>query len=130
MVIIFFNGDTAYTILEHFLSPYRGAYITLDQVIIQKLMSKVRVSEEWEFGGVATYWASYNFYKNQKLHFQLDGKQYAMATILTNLLTCFYGSKIFTVFKAQSPAPQNAHSFHPLVHKENEIFVEVDLDEE
>ena len=93
---------------------------------------------EWGFGRIATYWAFCDFHKNQKLYLQQVGKQYVVATILTSLLTCFYGSEVSTFYNVQpptpanylaTPVPQNEPDFFGLIHENHDEFVEVEPDE-
>ena len=107
-MVIFFvmSSDTAYGIWDHVLNAFKGAHLTPEQIIFNKGMSKVRVSVEWGFGMISTYWAFCDFPKNQKIYLQHVGKQYVVAAILTNLLTCFYGSKTSTFFNMQPPTPE------------------------
>jgi len=68
------------------------------------LMSKLRITAEWDFGRVAKYWAFCDYFANQKIYLQQLGKQYVMATILTNLITCFYSCAVAASFQVDPPS--------------------------
>lgn len=99
-------GDKGYGLRDHVLSPYKGAQLTLEQSLFNTAMSKGRISVEWGFGMVSTLWAFCDYFRNQKIYLQQVGKQYVVATILTNLFTCFYGSKISEYFNLSPPTPE------------------------
>ena len=50
-------GDAAYGLLPTILSPYRGSQLTQQQQDFNRAMSRVRVSVEWTFGKIVTYFS-------------------------------------------------------------------------
>ena len=75
-------GDPAYGISRTILSPYRGNHLTPQQVDFNKAMSRLRVSVEWTFGKVTTYFSYLDFKRSNKVLQQPIGKFYLVATIL------------------------------------------------
>ena len=100
-------GDPAYGISRTILSPYRGNHLTPQQVDFNKAMSRLRVSVEWTFGKVTTYFSYLDFKRSNKVLQQPIGKFYLVAAILTNCHTCLYESLTSTFFNVQPPYLEN-----------------------
>ncbi|CAB1115709.1 unnamed protein product [Ectocarpus sp. CCAP 1310/34] len=79
-------GDPAHPVPPWLLAPYKGVLTPLQQAFNTN-MSAVRVTVEWGFG------------KRRRL-----GKQYAVAGILTNCHSCFYGNSTFKYFGVKPPS--------------------------
>lgn len=60
-------GDPAYPLRVHLQGPFRNANLTPQMVAFNKSMSEVRVSVEWMFGDIATYFKFMDFKKNLKI---------------------------------------------------------------
>ena len=58
--------DPAYPQRQHLQCPYKHYNMKKDEEAFNKAMSKARVSVEWVFGEIASYFAFVNFKKNQK----------------------------------------------------------------
>ena len=61
-------------------------------------MSEVRVSVEWVFGDIASYFKFLDFKKNLKIELSSVGKLYMVSAILRNALTCLYGNQTSQFF--------------------------------
>ena len=70
-------------------------------------MSSVRVSVEWLFGDVSNYFKFSDFKQNLKLCLSAIGKQYIVAALFRNILTCLYGNATSKVFQLDPPTVQN-----------------------
>lgn len=100
-------GDLAYPLIPVLLKPYFGAQITQEQNLFNQNMSKLRIAVEWSFGKICKEFAFVDFKKNQKIYLQPVGKYYAIATLLTNCHTCFYGSQVSSFFNLNPPEIEN-----------------------
>ncbi|KAK6165596.1 hypothetical protein SNE40_022496 [Patella caerulea] len=96
-------GDPAYPLRPQLVTPYRGD-LTDEQEAFNRSMSMARVSVEWIFGKIVTYWPFIDFKKNQKLYLQPVGLYYLTCALLTNFHTCLYGSEVGNFFNLQPPS--------------------------
>ena len=96
-------GDPAYPLRAHLQSPYKNNNQTDAQKAFNTSMSRVRVSVEWIFGDIIGHWKFLDFKKDLKLGLSAVGKQYAVAALLRNALTCFYGSTTTNYFYLETP---------------------------
>ena len=96
-------GDPAYGVTRSILAPFRGANLTEDQKKFNERMSKVRVSVEWGFGKICTYFAYLDFKKNLRVLLQPVAKYYIVGALMTNCHTCLYGSLSSTFFEVGPP---------------------------
>lgn len=96
-------GDPAYPLRPHLQSPYRDNNLTDAQKAFNTSMSQVRVSVEWVFGDIIGYWKFLDFKKDLKIGLSAVGKQYAVAALLRNALTCLYGSTTTSYFGLETP---------------------------
>ncbi len=84
-------GDPAYGKDDVVWSPFQGQLLTEQQKMVNKSMSKVRVSVEWSYGQVIQYW-SYLDFKHQMCARKMSvGLMYSVAVLLTNCITCVRG---------------------------------------
>lgn len=97
-------GDPAYGMSRTILAPYRGSQLTQQQQAFNSAMSRVRVSVEWTFGKIVTYFSYLDFKKSNKILLQPIGKYYLVAALLTNCHTCLYGSQTSTFFGVDPPS--------------------------
>ena len=67
-------------------------------------MSKVRVSVEWVFGDIVSYFKFCEFKENLTISLSPVGKIYSVCALLRNANTCSYGSKRADYFEVQPPA--------------------------
>ena len=61
-------------------------------------MSNVRVSVEWLFKEILTYFAFVDFKKNLKIGLSVTGKIYVVCALLANARTCLYKSQTSNIF--------------------------------
>ena len=61
-------GDPAYPLRQELQSPFRRPGLTPQQEEFNRSMSKVRISVEWEFKEIITYFKFIDFKKNLKVH--------------------------------------------------------------
>ena len=97
-------GDPAYPQRQHLQCPYKHNNMTEDEESFNKVMSKARVSVEWVFGEIASYFAFVDFTENQKISLSKVGTMYKVYVILTNARTCLYGSATNDAFKLNLPS--------------------------
>ena len=97
-------GDPAYPQRQHLQCPYKHNNMTEDEEAFNTAMSKARVSVEWVFGEIASYFAFVDFKKNQKIALSKVGTMYKVCAILRNARTCLYGSSTSEAFKLSPPS--------------------------
>lgn len=66
-------------------------------------MSGVRVTVEWGFKEVSQLFPALRFSSAQRVYLSALGRQYRVAVILTNAITCFYGSNETSIFFDLAP---------------------------
>ena len=76
-------------------------------VAFNEAMSSVRASVEWLFGDVSNSFKFIDFKKNLKLGLSAIGKQYTVAALFRNILTCLYGNTTSTFFPLDPPTVQD-----------------------
>ena len=76
-------------------------------VAFNEAMSFVRASDEWLFGDVSNSFRFIDFKKNLKLGLSAIGKQYIVAALFRNFLTCLYGNTTSTFFQLDPPIVQD-----------------------
>lgn len=94
-------GDSAYGVRELLLCPYPNTHYQVErqaQIEFNLRMSVVRQCVEWGFGKVVRDFAFLDFKKNQKLLLQDLGQMYEVGVLLSNCLTCLYGSEASQYF--------------------------------
>ena len=100
-------GDPAYPLRPQLMCPYRqGDYagpLTPQMRAFNAAMSSVRISVEWLFGDISTYFQFIDFKKNLKIGMSAVGKQYIVCALLRNALTCLYGNTTSEYFQLDSP---------------------------
>ena len=67
-------GDPAYLLRVHLQNPFCGAWITLQMEQYNKAMITVRMSVEWLFGDIVSYFKFLDFKKNLKISLSAVGK--------------------------------------------------------
>ena len=72
-------GDPAYPVRVHLLALYQGNRLTNLQKGYNTVMSNVRVSVEWLFKEILTYFAFVDFKKNLKIGLNAIGKMYVVS---------------------------------------------------
>ena len=96
-------GDPAYPLRVNLQAPFRGNHITAEMEMFNKSMSEVRVSVEWMFGEISTYFKFLDFKKNLKIELSSVGKMYIVSALLRNALTCLYGNQTSAFFNFDPP---------------------------
>lgn len=96
-------GDPAYPLNPHLQMPFKGAQITPDMVAYNKAMSEVRVTVEWLFGNITTFFKFIDFKKQMKIGLSPVGKLYVVCALLENARTCLYGNIVSSFFNLDPP---------------------------
>ena len=100
-------GDQAYGSSRHIISPFRGYALSAEENNANRIMSELRISVEWGFGIISRLFAFTEFAENQKIGLQPVGVYYRVATIFTNLYTCFNGNIVSSFFGTQPPTVES-----------------------
>lgn len=82
--------------------PFKPAHNRVEE-IVNKKMSKIRVSVEWGFAKIIQLFPFLDFKKNLKVYKQELGDYYKVGTILVNCHNCLYGSQVSTYFECDPP---------------------------
>jgi hypothetical protein len=94
-------GDKGYSFL---LSRQLQTPFTADHCDYNYLMARVRESVEWANGLIMRQWAFLDYSKDIKVLLSPVGKEYLVAVLLTNMLTCMNGhNQISDFFKLKPP---------------------------
>ncbi len=97
-------GDPAYPHRIHLQCPYQQRQgLTPEQQAFNQSMSHVRVSVEWIFGEIVTFFKFVDFKKDLKIGLHPVGKTYVVCALLRNALTCLYGSNTAFYFGLEPP---------------------------
>lgn len=99
-------GDPAYPLRVQLQGPFKNAILTPQMQAYNTAMSKVRMSVEWLFGDISTYFKFIDFKKNLKLYLSSIGKMYVVSAILRNAVTCLYGNQTSSFFDLDPPTLQ------------------------
>lgn len=91
-------GDPAYPMHLHLQAPHRGANLTADKKNYNKAMSEVRVTVEWLFGEIKTFFKFVDFKPQMKICLSSIGKSYLVCGLMQNARTCLYGNKVSEYF--------------------------------
>lgn len=94
-------GDPAYRIQRFILGPYEQVTENTPESEFNSLMSKVRISVEWSFGGLLNLFRSLQYAKHWRLYSQPVGLYYKIAAILYNIHGILYGNQISTYFNCR-----------------------------
>ena len=83
----------------HLQAPYKEGNLTRDQKNYNEAMNKVRVTVEWLFGEIKTYFKFVDFKTQLKVGLSSIGKIYLVCGLLQNARTCLYGNKVSEYFE-------------------------------
>ena len=96
-------GDSAYPLRIHLQAGFKGARLFQQQVDWNARMSEVRVSFEWIFLDIITYFKFLDFKKDLKIGLRPVGKIYILCALLHNSRACLYGKTTSTYFDCDPP---------------------------
>ena len=101
--ILCIYGDPAYPLKVHLQTPFRGANLIPLQKSWNKKMSSARISVEWVFGDIISYFKFIEFRKILKIKLSAVGKMYIVCALLRNARSCFYETSTENYFGLQPP---------------------------
>ncbi|ETI40954.1 hypothetical protein F443_13791 [Phytophthora nicotianae P1569] len=86
-------GDCAYGNDDVIVSPFEGAIgnLTAEQTHINACMSRIRISVEWSYAQIVSYWKALDVKPNLRIGTQPVGKMYRVGVLMTNCITCIRG---------------------------------------
>ena len=92
-------GDPAYPISPHLQVGFQGSVLSEEEINFNRSMSAVRISVEWGFKEITTYFAAMDFKNNiGKVLLSPVGKYYSVCAFLQNLRTTLYGNQTSRYF--------------------------------
>jgi nuclease HARBI1 len=97
-------GDPAYGVSPVMMSPFAENGRTPEQLQWNNAMSKVRIEVEHFFGIMCQTWPFLNAYWKMRPYSSPVGTYYRTAALLTNVITCFRGNQISSVFNCTPPS--------------------------
>ena len=101
--ILCIYGDPAYPLKVHLQTPFRGANLIPLQKSWNKKMSSARISVEWVFGDIISYFKFIELRKILKIKLSAVGKMYIVCALLRNARSCFYETSTENYFGLQPP---------------------------
>ena len=99
-------GDPAYGLSNHLVCPFSAASVgplTPEMADFNKRMSACRVTVEWGLKEITSKWAFVNMKPQQKVLLSNVGKQYRVATLLSNWHSCLNGGNEISQYFGVSP---------------------------
>lgn len=100
-------GDLAYRQGEVTCCPFGDAVgsMSVENKTVNKSMSKVRVSVEWSYGQICSYWSALDFKRQARTGTTPVAQMYRMGVLFTNCITCSRGgNSISDYFNLQPPS--------------------------
>jgi hypothetical protein len=91
-------GDSIYPFLPQLFRMYRNTVPGSPQYYLNRIMSSVRVSVEWGFNLVTNTFQAVDFIRWQRFFLTKPARQYRVASLLTNCLSCVRGTNQISVF--------------------------------
>lgn len=95
-------SDTGYPLKKYLIVPFKATE-NRQEKLVNKRMSKLRVTVEWGFAKILSLFPFLDFKKNLKVYKQEVGDYYKVGTILANCHTCLYGSQVSSYFECDPP---------------------------
>jgi hypothetical protein len=96
-------GDPAYPQSQWIGGPFQHMNLDDAESDFNARMSSTRISNEWGFGRIKLNWAYLDFENGQKIYLNDVQKYWPVAQILTNCMTCLYGSQVSIYFDVLPP---------------------------
>lgn len=97
-------GDPTYSVSTVLQSPFNSLKMNDEEKKFNKVMSSCRECVEWGFGDIIKLWSYLDYSKGQQLLVSPLGIQYRVATLLTNIHICLYGSNTSAYFNCCPPS--------------------------
>lgn len=97
-------GDPTYPLSDVLQAPFSRIELSTEEKEFNKKMSRCRECVEWGFGEVVRLWSSLDFKPSQRIFSSAIGKHYRVATLLTNIHICLYGSQTSIFFNCHPPS--------------------------
>ncbi|KAG2888216.1 hypothetical protein PC118_g20320 [Phytophthora cactorum] len=96
-------GDPAYGIQTFLVSGCKSARVSANEKKLNKMMSSVRESVEWKFGGLKTQFAFVDYKKSLKIRLSPVGKYVLVSMFLLNCHCCYYGGNQISEYFGVDP---------------------------
>jgi hypothetical protein len=96
-------GDQGYHTSAYMASPWKGAFLTPEQLQFNNAMSPVRVAVEWQFGRIIQYWHYLDLRSAMKVFETPVARLYMAGVLLSNCDTCIQGGNQTSRFLDLSP---------------------------
>jgi hypothetical protein len=110
-------GDSAYHMLSHImskLSPPADDPIPPFMAQINEGLGACRVSIEWGYKDLKTFWAYLGMKAGAKIKLRTPGKQFLVGLILKNMYTACYGNQTSSYFDLLPPTLEHYTGFNPV----------------
>lgn len=96
-------GDSGYNERAFLEIPFQGSSLTENQAAFNKAMSAARITVEWMFKEVKTYWTMVDFPRKMRVLQAPVGSLYVAAVLLSNIRNCFYRNETSIYFNCKPP---------------------------
>lgn len=137
-------GDQSYSVSAAVIAPFKGNFITRNQMLTNHIMSKYRVTVEWGIGMISMQWSRFRDKLYQRTGLTPCGRDFLVGTLLRNALTSMHGgNQISYAMQCRPPSigeyfsssqvafPMEARNPVQEQHDDNDnkLFVDVDNDQ-
>lgn len=96
-------GDSGYNRRDYLEIPFQGSNLSPDQAAFNKAMSAARITVEWMFKEVKTFWTMVDFPRKMRVLQIPVGTLYKAAILLCNIRNCFYRNQTSLYFGCKPP---------------------------
>jgi hypothetical protein len=96
-------GDSIFPQLEHIRSSHKGDNLTDRELLENRILKKVLICIEWQYGHLASPFPFIDYERNVKILQQPCELIYFAASLLRNCHCTLYGNQTSTYFKCQPP---------------------------
>jgi hypothetical protein len=91
-------GDSAYPLMMNLINPHKNTVTGSPEAKFNERMSSVRVSNEWGFQMIGQLWQTVDFKRYARVFQNRFGRQYRVATLLTNCVSCVRGQNLTSMY--------------------------------
>lgn len=96
-------GDSGYNQRDFMDVPFQGGALNADMRAFNKAMSEGRITIEWMFKEVKTFWTAVDFPRKLRVLQLPVGTMYLAGMLLCNMRNCFYANQTSQYFNCKPP---------------------------
>ncbi|PWN50683.1 hypothetical protein IE53DRAFT_315297 [Violaceomyces palustris] len=103
---LYLYGDSGYPNYPRIRSPYKGPNVTSSETASNREMSRYRITVEWTIDSVACLFPRLDNHRSQKALHGAISRDFHIACLLRNALTCVSGSETSQYYRTNAPSLQ------------------------